>query len=66
MHYFIVKAPAISVLFFMIGTRYTFSLIEEVLSEAVSSMKLSQNERKRFSLSFLEEIRLKTRKNVDR
>ena len=66
MCYFIVKALAISVLFFMMGTKYTSLLIEEVLSEAVSSMKLSQNERKRFSLSFLKEIRLKTRKNVDR
>ena len=48
----------ISVLF-MMDARYT-SLLIEVLSEAVSSMKLSQNKRKWFSLSFLEEIQLKT------
>ena len=66
MCYFIVKAPTISVLFFTMGTRYTSSLIEEVLSEAVSTMKLSQNKRKWFCLSFLEEIWQKLGENVDR
>ena len=60
MCYFVVKMPAISVLFFMMGTRYTSSLIEEVLSKAVSTMKLSKNKRKQFCLLFLEEIWLKT------
>ena len=45
---FIVKAPAISVLSFMMGVRYIFSSLEEALFEAVGPMKLSQNKRNQF------------------
>ena len=47
----------------IIGTRYTSSTGYKLFFEAVSSIKLSQNKRKQFCFSFLEEMQLKTRRN---